>query len=270
MTNPIYCSTGTFVGMPNGCDHRLITQFGGQIRCDGFELLIYRAWYERLDEVLSDLRGVHIPVIHADKQIGDLISGRSAQDLARALALFSENCRAARALSAKLLVLHLWGVPLSDADPDWNIGALGELRAVAREAGVLLTVENTACVCGDPLAHFQVILNRYPDCQFTLDTRFLAFAGELDTVREMAWLWPHVPHLHVSDYVGGYKTFDRLRPIPQPGEGNIDFDTLFSYLRAIGFAGSVTLESPAMQAAGVDAQRLNRGLSFIRQRLIHT
>ena len=55
--NPIYCSTGAFVGRINGRDHTLITKYGNQIQADGFEFLMMSVWYNDLTAILQNKIG---------------------------------------------------------------------------------------------------------------------------------------------------------------------------------------------------------------------
>ena len=76
MINQILCSTGTFTGRKNGRNHRLVIEYGPQIECDGFEVMIFDDWYDRLDTIIRDYKANSFvcPVVHSDKGISDLIS----------------------------------------------------------------------------------------------------------------------------------------------------------------------------------------------------
>ena len=128
-------------------------------------------------------------------------------------------------------------------------------------------MENCFCVCESPLAHLEALAGRYPRLGVILDTRPAAFHAELDAVyASPLWQGP-VRHLHINDYAGGYKQWDAMNPIPQPGQGRIDWPAFFAALRRNRYAGSITLEAPSMRPEGVDAETLNQGLDFIRKGL---
>ena len=56
-----------------------------------------------------------------------------------------------------------------------------------------------------------------------------------------------------------------LRALPM-GSGHIDFSRFFSYIRAIGYDGSFTVEASAVNSDGtVDTDLLNRQFGFIRE-----
>ena len=56
------------------------------------------------------------------------------------------------------------------------------------------------------------------------------------------------------------------RPIVHPGEGKIDFDRLFAAMPPYD-GETVTLESPVMLPDGThDLEKLNRSLSFLRDK----
>ncbi|MDD7179456.1 MAG: hypothetical protein SPF67_00700, partial [Eubacteriales bacterium] len=56
-----------------------------------------------------------------------------------------------------------------------------------------------------------------------------------------------------------------IRPILQPGEGQVDFDHIISNMPH--YEGSVTLESPVLSDDGsVDTATLNRSLDYLREK----
>jgi sugar phosphate isomerase/epimerase len=62
--------------------------------------------------------------------------------------------------------------------------------------------------------------------------------------------------------------WSKLRPVLPPGEGDIDFDYLSDFLKKTGYTGSFALEaSGAMTETGLDFDKLNRRLDFIRRLL---
>ena len=74
MKNEIYASTGAFIGRANAYDHNLIKANAGNIHCDGFELMLYSAWYEDFERIIGEIAdfGLNFPVVHFDKEIGVL------------------------------------------------------------------------------------------------------------------------------------------------------------------------------------------------------
>ena len=50
MSNQILCSTGTMVGRANGYDYRVIIENKDLPGADGFELMMLKAWYDKLPD----------------------------------------------------------------------------------------------------------------------------------------------------------------------------------------------------------------------------
>ena len=266
--NRIYCSTGAFISGINGRNHRLIAEYGSRLNCDGFELMIYQDWYQRMDTVIYDLRASELafPVIHADKRTGDLISAANRESSEACFELFKRNCNTAAEVGSEKIVLHIWGVPDSDKHIDRIFEDYRTLMEIADSFDLDMLVENCVCINKDPLTHFSKIIELNPDCGFVIDTRPAAFHGQLTDMFQDGLLWGngHVRHIHINDYKGGLRDWTSLRPILQPGKGEIDFERFFSNLKAYAYTGSITLEAPSMLPDGVDISTLNTGLDFIR------
>lgn len=171
--NKILCSSGAILGKANHNDYELLGQFAKEFTCDGFELMIGRSWYSQLDEMIETVKsfGLFIPVIHANKMLGEYLCGMTRtfengafqeyfmtdeeeQELFdRGTELYKLNLKAAKELQAEKMVLHLWnGVP-SDRRLDNNIKRFGAWKKMADEAGVDLLVENVICNVNDPLSN---------------------------------------------------------------------------------------------------------------------
>lgn len=266
----LLCSTGTFVGRPNGRNHRLILENAPHLHCDGFEFMMYENWYEKQNLILSDLvsSGLSFPVVHVDKLVGELISRGQEGDIETALSNFERNCAVAQALGAKLLVLHLWNGKPSDAHIERNIAQFAALNSMAKAHHLMLTVENVVCNCRDPLTHWHALAHHYPDIHFTFDTKMAAFHSQLEQhyCPELTWLWQNgrIVHLHVNDYGGGHMDWANLRTL-HPGQGHIDFDRFFAYIKSVGYCGHITAEASSMLPDGsTDLATLNQTLDFLR------
>lgn len=256
----IVCSTGALIGRPNNRDYRLLKSFAGQLRCDGFEFMMYSSWYDEMEALVATLQDLqlNIPVMHCEKHIGEIIS---QGDFAKARQLFTINCRIAQQLGAKKLVIHLWDGMTSDRNIENNIMAYGELAGIAGEFDLELLVENVVCNHENPMKHWCTLAENYPEIRFVFDTKMAAFHEQLELLydEEYAWLWKekHITHYHVNDYAGGYLDWKNLRTLPI-GRGHIDFDRFFIFLKKIGYDGSYTVEATAFNAEGrVDVEMLN-------------
>ena len=151
MIKGVLCSSGAMVTRFNGRDPRLLREFVPRTNADGIEFMIYPSWDGRLGEILDVMlamrrdRLFEIPVLHADKRIGELLSLGSDEEIAEAGERFRQNCFIARELGVGLMVLHLWGGPASDGNMDRNLSVLSDYMRTAEDHGILLTVENVIC-----------------------------------------------------------------------------------------------------------------------------
>ena len=266
MKNKLYCSTGTMVGRANGWNHRLFIENGKYIEADGFELMMVKAYYEKLATVLRDAEksGLSFGVIHAEKDIGYYLGG-DEEDRAEALRLFRINCEAGRAIGAEKLVLHLWSGPRSDNDLDKNLLMLDSLYDIAQEYGIRLLIENVPCALHDPITNLDRVLEKRPDAQFVYDVRFGAFHEQNDIILSSGALTDsRIDHIHISDYVGPPHDFSSLRPILHLGKGIIGMETLLPRILK-DYHGTLTLESPEILEEGCAVDAINRDLLFIKR-----
>lgn len=264
----VLCSTGALIGRPNGRDYTLLRRFAGGLKCDGFEFMMYSTWYDRVREVTDFLVSlqVSIPVFHCEKGIGEMISRNAEGDTERALELFEINCAMARDIGAQTMVLHLWNGIESDKDIAHNMAIYPALREIAGRYGRTLTIENVVCNREDPMTHLLRLSRAYPEIGFTFDTKMAQFHGQMELLygKEGEAVAKRIRHMHINDYGGGYKEWDKLRTL-HPGEGNVDFDRLFSFTREIGYQGDFTVEATSVRPDGtVDLDALNRDFDRIR------
>lgn len=274
MIKGVLCSSGALITRFNGRDPRLLRGFFPQLEADGLEFMVYPSWDGLLEDYVPAVKaiskeiGMRIPVLHADKRIGELLSMGSDADIAEAKARFLNNCRIADTLGAELMVLHLWGGPASDRDIGVNIAALGEFLETAERFGIVLTVENVVCALTSPLGHLNAIMDEYPGAAFTVDTKMAEFHLELPETIADERLWQgRVKHLHVNDYSGGYKDFTDLR-VRHIGDGHVDFAPFFERVKASGYSGFATVESTSVRPDGtVDIDKLNASLAAVRKGL---
>ncbi|MBQ8397933.1 MAG: sugar phosphate isomerase/epimerase [Clostridia bacterium] len=276
---PLYCSTGAIIGRVNGYDYRHILRvmppLCAGVPLDGLELMMLPAYLDKLPEMARDFAaaGLRFPIIHADKDVGTLLSTGAAQnDVAlcqKAHNLWAQNCEMGQRIGARQIVLHLWGGLDSDAHLDGNLSHLDALRRSAAAYGLEVLIENVPCTTADPITNLTAIRAAFPDQRYVFDTRFASFHRQLDSLTATPWLiGDRLAHIHISDLRNGAdRDFTRLRPILHPGEGSIDFPALLADLTARGYAGTVTLESPVMSEAGIDNAKLDASLRLLRSLL---
>lgn len=266
--NKVLCSTGAVIGRPNGRDLTLLRSCLENLRCDGYEFMMYSTWYDELDAVRNIM--IHfpapVPVFHIEKHIGDLISRNAEGDTAEAFRLFGINCALADEIGAEKLVLHLWSGIDSDKDMLHNIECYRSLREISDRYGLMLTVENVVCNHADPFTNMIALAKEFPDISFTFDTKMAEFHGQIDLLyaEENRWLVPYIKHMHINDYKGGYMDWSSLRTL-HPGDGQVDFGRLFEFIRSIRYSGDFTVEATSFDQSGViDFDSLNRSFDMIR------
>jgi len=262
--NSVLCSTGAIITKRNGRDYDLLRTIVPQTECDALEFMMYQSWHDQIEQLKAVLSEFDVPVFHMTKQIGEWVSEGNMAD---AMTMFRADCALAKAMGAKLLVLHLWSGRASDQHIERNIAAYPALLAIAEEHGLTLTVENVLCNTVDPMTHMKALAEKYPGIRFTFDTKMAAFHSQLEALYqpENAWLIPHIAHFHVNDYAGGHIDWANMSA-KALGRGHIDFDRFFAFVRGMGYNGDFTCEATALNADGsVRFDEMNGSLARIRK-----
>lgn len=269
MSSTILCSTGVLTRDPEQTDHKAILEHAARLGAAGYEVLLYEAWYGHLDEVIEELRtsDLSFPAVHADKAIGAGLGSADADEAEEALATLEVNCRAAAALGAETLVLHLWELPTGDQELERNLDRLPACLDMADAYGITLTVETIPGIDGTPLANIRLALERDPRCRVTLDSEFLGFHGQLGESVAADWLWAdnHVRHVHLKDFDGRLRDASGRRYL-LPGEGTLDLQGFLAGLVERGYAGAFALEASAITQRGeLDDNRLEEIAVVVKQ-----
>ncbi len=267
MENEILCSTGTFIGRANGYDYRKIIETHREIRADGFELMMLKAWDGSLLRIAHELEaaGVRTPTLHIEKDVGAALFLGDEDEYRAGLCAMTESAEMARAIGAKKAIFHLWDGRFDEAHVRRAIDGLTPLYEIFDTRGVALLVENVPCRAPSPFDGATEIAARYPGASFIFDLRHGSFLGECDRFYESDLWQTRVSHLHISDHIGqtAPNMWGVTRPIVQPGEGIADIPALLSAL-ARYHGGTVALESPALSADGViHLDTLNRSMDFL-------
>lgn len=247
----ILCSTGAVTRHPTRADHRLVADARG-LAWTGFELSIYPSWVDDADRVARDIAEVGLPIetAHADKTVG----ARLSEGEAGAVERLEGSALIASVAGARLLVLHLWELPLGDRHLERNLELLPACAEVAERHGLTLGVETIPCSVGSPLANVARAVEREPRCVAVLDTEFLAHHGELGRALDAGL---PVGHVHVKDFAGGFRNDDPRRRYLLPGEGVLGIDGFLTRLTDSGYDGAATLEASAIDPeGGLDLTRL--------------
>lgn len=266
----LMCSTGVFSRDPDLDDHYGILSVCSEIDVKSFELIFYPSWYENAESIAHDFKrsGFDFPVLHSEKSIGPLLGTGVASDRSTAMERLRTNCDFGRKIGATSLVLHLWGLPGSDELLEHNLSALPDCADICEAFEITLSVETIPCIKRTPLESIRKALEREPRVSLTLDTEFLAMHDELDIAFDEEWLWKDgkVNHIHFKDYDGSPVDAKGKRKYLHPGEGHLDFKKIASDLKSRDYAGTLSLESSAVDSSGlVDLARARKSLDAINR-----
>ena len=269
-TMPLLCSTGAFSRYPRHTSYRATLSYGPQLDvADGFELMFYPEWAGQLDEIAAQLKqsGLRFPALHAEKSVGTALGNSREEEREQGLRMLEANFRLGSALGTQLLVLHLWGWPELDDQLDINLQCLGRCLDLAESYEIELAVETIPGRRSDPLSNVRRAIERDARAKVALDTEFLARYDQLDEALAAEWLWQErlVRHIHIKDFEATLFSRENDRRYLHPGEGNIDFPTVFAALKAHNFHGNISLEASAINADGiVDIPRIQQSLALLR------
>jgi sugar phosphate isomerase/epimerase len=208
----------------------------------------------QLSEDVSAI-GLPTPAVHAQKRLGAALPSEAA------VAELEETARFARKIGARVLVMHLWDLPDSDARFDERLAAARIASDIAESHEIELAIETIPCTHSTPLRNVRRVLEHDPRVRVALDTEFLAMHGEVADAMEADWLWPSVRHVHLKDFADGLLGADGRRRYLSFGDGSIDFAAFFQTLEDRCFTGAVSLEAPSYREDGTqDAEALRRHL----------
>jgi sugar phosphate isomerase/epimerase len=269
VTRAVLLSTGAMTRDGVQTDHGEIVRRGPGLGVEGFELSLYAAWYGHLDDVIQDLRdsGLRFPVVHGEKLIGAGLGG-APEEADDALQRLEVNFRAAAALQAKTLILHLWERPGGDRELERNLERLPACLDMAQAYGITLAAETIPGDVGTPLENVRLAREREARCKLVLDTEFLGFYGQLEAAVDADWLWADgaVHHVHLKDFDGRLWREGQRRYL-LPGEGHLDLQRFLTGIARRGYAGAFTLEATAVDAVSgsIDEGRLEQMASVARQ-----
>ena len=261
--NRVLCSTGCLLGRPNGRDFTMLPRLVPKLQCDGLELLMYDTWYDKIKDLRATVKNLDKPVhvFHLEKSIGESVSHYRLEE---ALERMEINCQLAGEIGAEKLVFHLWNGIISDKNIGYNIECYGKFEELAEEYGLRLTVENVVCGGGSPMAHLKKLVEQYPQIGFTYDTKMADFHKEQDLIYapEYRHVVQNFEHFHVNDRLGEYKDWSNLRVL-HVGEGNIDFDRFFAFVKTLGYTGDFTTEATSFDRATgeINLDKLNESLA---------
>lgn len=186
----------------------------------------------------------------------------------------------ARALGARLLTgpYHsgfktFTGKPATQQEWDWSVEGMREVAEYAGSREITLSLEylnrfeSYLITCADELIRYVEEVN-HPNCRLMYDT-FHAHIEEKNSPEALRICAPYLTHVQISEN-------DRSTP----GQGQVDFEAIFTVLREIGYTGTISIEAFGLTPADLAAaahivrkmfhspeQLAIDGLAMIRARL---
>ena len=159
----------------------------------------------------------------------------------------------------KLFIIHLYSQNLPTKDNlEFKIKSLLDLVDFAKNRDSILTLENTE----EDLKTLKKVFERIPKLDFCLDighANLVPFGNKsIDLIEQFGKI---LKHIHIHDNVGGdSEKHDIHLPI---GEGTINFKPIFEELKAINYAGNITIElyNPDFESRKLSIARLKELLS---------
>jgi L-ribulose-5-phosphate 3-epimerase len=115
-----------------------------------------------------------------------------------------------------------------------DIKTLGDY-ASTKDVTICLELHGDWCTNGKIAAEIVKKIN-HPNVKITYDTGNSIFYGDTRPEDDIKYAIPHMGNLHIKDKRGGYKVWD----FPALGEGDVDFDKIFSLLK--NYTGPMSVE----------------------------
>ena len=160
-------------------------------------------------------------------------------------------------LGAKFHVLH-GAKKTTDVPKERYVRQLKELIDVGRQFGISVAQENVVHYHSETPEFLRYLADEIgDDFRMVLDVK-QARRAKQDPERFVELLFPHIVHLHLSDF-----SPERDCTVPK-GEGNFDFASLFRKMHALGYGGDAILE--VYKDAYSDAAELIEGKKWLEDK----
>ncbi len=248
------CSTG---GLPFFEENELFSKLNNA-NVSIFELLVYSR-YNDLQNIANIINQFDISIasVHVAKKLGDMFFTEVIQELELYKTKFKENLQLAKAIGAKLIVLHGWNYTTKKLDPYQLVQKWNDLRDQTQEAQLELSIELVPA----PTREFSISIFSAIDedldtsISLTLDTESAAWSGYFSEFLERI---NRIGNVHIKDYDGCPMGSNGRRRYLKPGEGNINFKSIFKNLKEAKYRRSIVLEAPHQTI-----DELNRTLTIL-------
>ena len=213
------------------------------------------------DELLEIQRehGINIVSVHSMASFaeGFFIFSNYERRHTDSLEFYKPFFEAEARLGAKLHVLH--GCKKAVEIPKERYARqLKELIDVGKQFGICVAQENVVHYHSETPGFLRYLADQIgDDFKMVLDVKQARRAG-IDPHRFIDLLFPHIVHLHLSDF-----TAERDCTIPA-GEGNYDFASLFRRMHSLGYDGNAILE--VYKDAYSDPAKLIEGKNWLERK----
>jgi sugar phosphate isomerase/epimerase len=257
---PVGVSTGVYSQFPDHATPEAVADGMERLGAEVYEVLLFGSWKDARAAART-IAAVRRPVavVHGEKRVGGLLGSADAGERRLGQELLLAAVDAAVVLGAPCVNVHVWDLPDSDRHLERNLDALGEVLPAVWQRGVHLLAETIPCQQDVPWRNVQRILEFADDLAravpgaippggeaigVNLDLEFLSWHDGLDlALAEYAPRWgARLRNVHVKDHDGRPFGPDGRRRYVNPGDGRLDYLSIFGRLRAAGYAGPLTFE----------------------------
>jgi len=276
MSGEVICSTGVLVNRDIIENYTIAFDYIKQLDQSLFEIILYPQWRDNYKEIIKGFgsSGKIFKILHCEKKIGSFFANgpEEMDEWQEGIRILEANCLVGQELGTEKAVLHLWELPYSDEKIENNLKAVEQCSHIAEKYGMHLCVETIPCKVSSPLKVLKRVVDSDStgECSVTLDLKHIAYHGDVDKIYHESWIWKlkNPAHFHIRDYIG--EPFDStiFSTSLHPGEGNIDFAKLFSFINKSGDKHTITLEASGIRIDGsFNAQKVMTSLNWIKDNI---
>ncbi len=170
-----------------------------------------------LDELVDTLDGIHIPVVHINRDVGDMLCSEEDGMVERGMDILKENLAIAERLDSEIAVMHLWDTRAEYLDLEELCGKVNSITEDHEQ--ISIAVENVPISAEEfDLKTAWNLLNDIMEDRhgFTLDLNWCSFYDNFDdliTYREK------IKNVHLQGYV--IRDADEVTMKPKRGDLDI-------------------------------------------------